>query len=209
MAIEGVRVRGAIGHVLGGHIGGDEADLTDAPVRLGNLVAVIGIVESFADDETASGVREEMEIDGAALFHQSREGGDAVIDELEGDAAGIAAVFEVIRGVTFCGPIEAEELALVASLSESGADAAVTLDEVFLGDIVAVDENDEVIAFLGFWSSDEISDEGGTVDFVRGIRAMGLWNFEEARRSRFAGKRTAFNGTGANNIVGHDVRGYN
>lgn len=115
-AIERPRVEGGFRRILGENVGSDEADLADAPVGFCDLVAVVGVVEGLADDEAAGGVGEKVEIDDTAFFHQGSEGGDAVIDELKGHPAGVTAVFEVVRGVAFGGPVEADEFALIASL---------------------------------------------------------------------------------------------
>ena len=52
-------------------------------------------------------------------------------------------------------------------------------------------------------------DEGGAVDFVEGIWIPFVWNFQIPRGSRFAGERTAFDGAGADDVVGHEVPGRN
>jgi hypothetical protein len=203
VAKEGIGICRAVGHVLGGDIGGDEADLADAPVGFGDLVAVVGVVEGFADDEAAGGVGEEVEIDSAAFFHQGGEGGDAVIHELQGHAAGVAAVFEIVRGIAFGRPVEADEFPLVASFGEAAADAAVALDEVGLGNIVAVHEDDEVLTLLRLWRSHDFRNECGAVDFVGGVWILLIRNFEKTCRPWLAGKRAAFDGAGADNVVRH------
>lgn len=203
VAIEGIGTGRAVGHVLGGDVGGDVADLADAPVGLGDLVAVVGIVEGFADDEATGGVGEEVEIDGTAFFHQGGEGGDAVVHQLEGHPAGVAAVFEVVRGVAFRRPVEAQDFSLVSCLLQASPDAAVAFNQVVLGHVVAVHENHDVLTFLCGWRSNDFLDEGGAVDLVGGGGILFVGDLEEAGGSGFARERTAFDGTGADNIVGH------
>ncbi len=45
------------------------------------------------------------------------------------------------------------------------------------------------------------------IDFVGGIRVPLVRDFEETRGPGFAGKRTGFDGAGADNVVGHVLRG--
>lgn len=90
---------------------------------------------------------------------------------------------------------------------EFGADAAVAFDEIGLGHVVAMDEDDEVLAFLGLRRPDHVRDEGGAIDLVGWIWILLVWDLEEARGSGFAGERTAFDGTGADDVVGHVNRG--
>lgn len=72
---------------------------------------------------------------------------------------------------------------------------------------LAMHEDDEVFTLWCLWRSDDIRDKVSAVDFVRWVRVPFVRDFEETRGSRFAGKRTAFAGTGADYVVRHDVWG--